>query len=48
MHTDPEKVDRVLQWPFPETGLEMLSFLGLCNYYRTLIESYAEIADPLY
>ncbi len=48
LHTDPEKVDRVLQWPFPETGLEMLSFLGLCNYYRTLIESYAEIADPLY
>jgi hypothetical protein len=48
LHTDPAKVEKVLQWPFPETGIDMLSFLGLCNYYRSLIESFAEIADPLY
>ena len=43
-----EKIDKVRQWPFPGTGLEMLSFLGLCNYYRRLIEHFAEWAVPLY
>ena len=35
-------------WPFPTTGNGMLSFLGLCNYYRSLIQSFAQYADPLY
>ncbi len=48
MGTDPAKVDKVLHWPFPLTGNDMLSFLGLCNYYRTLIQSFAQYADPLY
>ena len=32
---------------FPATGLEMLSFLGLCNYYRKLIPHFSEWAAPL-
>ena len=32
----------------PSTGLEMLSFLGLCNYYRNLIPHFADFASPLY
>ena len=45
---DQSKLDKVRKWPFPTTGLEVLSFLGLCNYYRKFIPRFAEIADPLY
>ena len=45
---DQSKLDKVRKWPFPTTGLEVLSFLGLCNYYRKFIPKFAEIADPLY
>ncbi|KAF0146990.1 MAG: hypothetical protein FD187_3129, partial [bacterium] len=45
---DPAKVEKVRKWPKPETGLQMASFLGLCNYYRNLVGNYSEIALPLY
>ena len=45
---DRSKLDKVREWPFPNTGVEMASFLGLCNYYRRLIPHYAEAAVPLY
>ena len=45
---DPRKIIRVLDWPFPKTGLGMLSFLGLCNYYRTLIDHFSDLASLLY
>ena len=48
LRMDPAKVDKILAWPFPTTGNDMLSFLGLCNFYRTLIRNFAEYADPLY
>ena len=43
-----EKIDRIRKWPFPSTGIEMLSFLGLCNYYRKLIPHFANWASSLY
>ena len=43
---DSKKLDKIREWPFPATGLEMLSFLGLCNYYRRLILHFAEWAGP--
>ena len=45
---DQSKLDKVRSWPFPTTGLEVLSFLGLCNYYRKFIPNFAEMADALY
>lgn len=45
--TEAGKVSAVQNWPQPESGEEMKSFLGLAGYYRAFIPSYARIAFPL-
>ena len=47
---EPEaiKLDRIRQWARPQTGIELASFLGLCNYYRALVPHFAHHTDPLY
>ena len=32
--TDPEKIEKVSQWPVPVNVQEVQQFLGLVNYYR--------------
>ena len=44
----PVKLDQISQWPRPETGVGLASFLGLCNYYRDLVPSFAHASDELY
>ena len=45
--TDPEKVEKVENWPVPECKTGLKSFNGLVNYYRKYIEDYAKICKPL-
>ena len=45
---DPKKIEKILDWPAPTTGIELLSFLGFCNYYRRLIPHFADLSAPLY
>ena len=45
---DPKKIEKIRDWPAPETGNGLLSFLGFCNYYRRLIPHFAELSAPLY
>jgi hypothetical protein len=47
VHTDPKKVQAMVDWPTPETLKELRGFLGLCNFYRKFIWNYAKIAKPL-
>lgn len=46
--TDPEKVRAVAEWPVPATVTELRSFLGLCSYYRRVIQNFAAVAKPLH
>lgn len=46
-HTDPKKIDKILNWPKPATEEDMRSFLGLCGYYRRFIKNYAHLVNPL-
>ena len=46
--TDPAKVERVSNWPVPESSGEVKSFLGLASYYRRFAPGFARIARPLY
>ena len=48
VHTDPEKIQHVKEWPAPKTIKEVRSFLGLCSYYRKCIAGFAQIARPLH
>ena len=43
----PEKVDAINEIALPKTVKELQSFLGMTNYYRKFIRSYADIASPL-
>ena len=45
---DPAKIEKVKSWPVPTSGAEVLSFLGLCNYYRVLIPHFADKSSLLY
>ena len=45
---DEKKIEKIKKCPFSSTGLEILSFLGHCNYYRDLIHHFAEYSAPLY
>ena len=41
------KVDAIMQIAEPRTKKMLRSFLGMCNFYRTYIPKYSEIALPL-
>ena len=47
IETDSKKVAAICDWPKPQMVTEVHSFLGLTNYYRKFIHSYAQIAKPL-
>ena len=44
----PSKIDSIAIFPLPGTRKNLLRFLGLCNYYRSYIENYADLAHELY
>lgn len=46
--TDPKKIEKVNNWPVPQTPTEVKSFLGLASYYRRFVNGFASIAKPLY
>ena len=35
-------VEKIRDWPVPETGKSLISFLGFCSYYRGFIPEYAK------
>jgi hypothetical protein len=41
---DPIKVKGITDWPTPTTVKEVCSFLGFCNFYRTFIPHFSNIA----
>ena len=46
--TDPDKVERVSDWPQPRTAKDVSRFLGLCSYFRKYVKDFAAIAAPLF
>uniref|UniRef100_A0AAQ4RF45 Gypsy retrotransposon integrase-like protein 1 n=1 Tax=Gasterosteus aculeatus aculeatus TaxID=481459 RepID=A0AAQ4RF45_GASAC len=44
---DREKVRAVLDWPQPESRLQLQRFLGFANFYRRFIRDYSRVAAPL-
>ncbi|KAF8755144.1 hypothetical protein RHS01_05401 [Rhizoctonia solani] len=44
---DLSKVKLILEWPEPQSVLEVMSFIGLANAYRAKIRNFARIAEPL-
>lgn len=46
--TDPDKVEKVKNWPIPRSLKQVRAFLGLAGYYRKFIRNFSVIASPLH
>ena len=44
---NPEKVDKVRDWPVPKASKEVHSFIGLASYYHRFIPNFAKWSKPL-
>ena len=47
IETDPEKIDKVRDWPIPKNPDHVREFLGFCGYYRKFVKDFAKLAKPL-
>jgi hypothetical protein len=47
LKTDPSKIDKVKNWPIPNTPKELHTVVSLAGYYRKFINNFAEIVRPL-
>eukprot|EP00253_Pinus_taeda_P021418 PITA_21418 len=45
---DPSKVEVIVNWPKPNTAIEVRSFLGAVQYWRKFIAKFSLIAAPLH
>lgn len=47
IHTDPDKIASVQNWPTPTTVRDIRSFMGLASYYRRFVPNFSSVARPL-
>ena len=45
VEVDPEKVEKVVNWPVPQNLTDVQSFLGLCAYYRRFILDFSPCGE---
>jgi len=43
----PDKVERIQNWPTPHCLTEVRAFIGLASYYRCFVKNFAKIVEPL-
>lgn len=47
VETDPDKVEKVKNWPTPKDADSLRSFIAFVGYYRKFIRNFSKIAKPL-
>ena len=45
---NPDKIQKVKDWPVPTNAKEVHSFLGLASYYRRFVPQFVKWANPLH
>lgn len=44
---NPNKIEKITNWPLPKTTSQIKGFLGLLGYYRKFIKDFAKLTKPL-
>ena len=47
IETDPDKIEKVKNWPIPTDRKQLHRFIAFCGYYRRFIKDFAKLAHPL-
>src|SRR5947207_14037857 len=47
-HPEQKKVQKIIDWPVPESTRDARAFIGLVVYYRIFIAGFAIIAAPIF
>jgi transposase InsO family protein len=47
-HPDFKKVQKILDWPIPQSTTDVRAFLGTCVFFRIFIDSFSIVAAPLF
>ena len=47
IETDPEKIDKIRNYPRPSNPDELRSFLAFCGYYRKFVKDFSKVTRPL-
>ncbi|MCG8035390.1 MAG: DDE-type integrase/transposase/recombinase [Candidatus Thiodiazotropha taylori] len=47
VEADPEKIDKVVNWPVPSNAEEVRKFTSFAGYYRRFVKDFSKIAKPL-
>src|SRR6266498_4709234 len=47
LRTDPENIEKIINYPVPIDVTGVRKFMGLCNYYRKFIKDLSKLSKPL-
>jgi hypothetical protein len=47
IEVNPEKIEAIRGWPMPNTVTEVISFMGLADYYQIFIKGFSNIPSPI-
>ena len=47
IQTNPEKIEKIKNWPTPKDTDELRSFLAFAGYYRRFIKDFSKVTRPL-
>ena len=47
VEVDPEKVEKIINWPTPKNGDEVRQFTAFAGYYRRFCKDFSKIAKTL-
>lgn len=48
LHTDPDKVQAINDYPAPKNSTEVKRFVGMASWYRRFIKDFASISAPIH
>lgn len=47
LHTDPGKIEVIMNYPTPTTAKEVKRFIGMAGWYRRFIKDFSKVSKPL-